>query len=60
MNTATGLISCGQCGAANLSTRESCWLCHARLFVVATVVAGPPGRCESRAAYQFSLATIML
>jgi len=60
MNTPKGLTACDQCGAANLPTRESCWLCHARLLVVATAVADRPAGCESRAAYQFSLATIML
>ena len=52
--------SCPECGATLSATSDSCWLCHSTVPIVATVVAERAVPWEHRAAYQFSLATMML
>jgi len=52
--------TCPECGATIVATTDCCWLCHATVPVVATLVAEGPVPWEHRAAYQFSLATMML
>jgi hypothetical protein len=51
---------CAECGARLAAEAGSCWLCGTTLPPAASAAAEPVAASERRAAYQFSLASLML